>query len=104
MILYHFRIYRRAQPLQVAITGRTGLLEHGHAAASVGAAGPLQGLRAWPEQQTPPPILLGLQYFPGITGRTDQRADYDGVYRGTRTTRSRDLPGSGPKRQSDARD
>jgi hypothetical protein len=56
-----------------------------------------QGLRAVLEQRTQPPIPPRPQYRQETTGRTDQRADFNGVYRGKRTTRPRDLPGSGPK-------
>ena len=52
-ILYHLRIYRRPALVLRDDCGPPGLLGMGTAAASAGAAGPSQGLRAgpWTEQR-----------------------------------------------------
>ena len=80
-ILYHLRIYRRPHSPSGTTAGRRELLGMGTAAASAGAAGPSEGLRA---------------------GRSSGRTK-PGVHRAERTTRPRDY-GSGPTRQSDDRD
>ena len=66
-ILYHLRIYRRPHSPSGTTAGRRELLGMGTAAASVGAAGPSEGLRA---------------------GRSSGRTEA-GVPRGERTTRLR---------------
>ena len=80
-ILYHLRIYRRPHSSSSMTAGRRELLGMGTAAASAGAAGPSEGLRA---------------------GRSSGRTEA-GVHRAERTTRPRDYR-SGPTRQSDDRD
>ena len=68
MILYHPRNRRRSHSSSGMTAGRQGLLGMGAAAASAGAAGPSQGLRAgW------------------SSGRTEA-----GVHRGERTTHLRE--------------
>ena len=47
-ILYHLRIYRRQHSSSGMTAGRRELLGMGTAAASAGAAGPSEGLRAGP--------------------------------------------------------
>ena len=69
-ILYHLRIYRRPHSSSRMTAGRQGLLGMGTAAASAGAAGPSQGLRAgW------------------SSGRTEAEA---GVHRSERTAHLRE--------------
>ena len=54
-ILYHLRIYRRPHSSSGMTVGRRELLGMGTAAASAGAAGPSEGLRAgWSSGRTKP--------------------------------------------------
>jgi hypothetical protein len=100
MILYHLRIYRRTQLLQLATTGRKGLLEHGHRRRIRRGRRIFQGLPAGPEQRTLPPIPPGPQYLPKTTRRTEQRTELAKEHCSKQTTRQSDLPGSGPTCQT----
>ena len=80
-ILYHLRIYRRPHSPSGTTAGRRELLGMGTAAASAGAAGPSEGLRAGRSSGRTKPE------YPAAGGRRDHATF-----------------GSGPTRQSDDRD
>ncbi len=70
MILFHLRIYNRAQPLPVTTTGQMGLLEHCRRRSTRRGRRTVYGTTGRPEQRTPLANPPGPHDLPGTTGRS----------------------------------